>query len=65
MSLIEIYVNNEIAELKEKDEITSGDISLNNRAKMVHRSTMNKTKGVCELVVNTKTKTFVHFLFKK
>lgn len=27
MSLIKIYVNNEIAELKEKDEITSGDIS--------------------------------------
>lgn len=27
--------------------------------------TMNKTKGVWELVVNTKTKTVVHFLFKK
>lgn len=27
MSVIKIYVNNEIAELKEKDEITSGDIS--------------------------------------
>jgi len=27
VSLIKIYVNNEIAELKEKDEITSGDIS--------------------------------------
>ena len=27
MSVIKIYVNNEIAELKDKDEITSGDIS--------------------------------------
>ena len=27
MSVIKIYVNNEIAEFKGKDEITSGDIS--------------------------------------
>lgn len=33
--------------------------------KWVVPGTMNKTKGVWELVVNTKTKTVVHFLFRK